>query len=358
MNATSNATLYASLLLLAAFLAVVWWWVPIWQVHRVRLTVRDAKARAELEDNFRKTLGQLIGGAAILVAALFAYYQAQLTVSASRDLLISQQVSKGFEQLGSNAAATRLGGVYALEGVMNTSREYHRPIVEALSAVLRVESPANAASDALAPVAATIVTVLGRRNESIGSGDEFGSTTVLDLNNTNLRWADLRNAHLAGADLTGSDLTKAHLPKADLSGARLSRATLADADLNSANLTGANLSGAHMSVVQLPNADLSRADLSFAQMPGANLVGANLSNAKLTTAMLVSARLIGATLIKATLSYAMMDDADFSKANLRDANLRDANLSGAKNLADANLSGACGNAQTKLPPGITINLCQ
>ena len=44
-------------------------------------------------------------------------------------LLISNQVSKGFEQLGSKDLVVRLGGIYALEGVMNTSEEYHKPAV-------------------------------------------------------------------------------------------------------------------------------------------------------------------------------------------------------------------------------------
>jgi hypothetical protein len=41
--------------------------------------------------------------------------------------LISGQVSKGFEQLGSDKPVVRLGGIYALEGVMNTSRQYETP---------------------------------------------------------------------------------------------------------------------------------------------------------------------------------------------------------------------------------------
>jgi hypothetical protein len=37
------------------------------------LGLGDAKARADVEDNFRKTSGQLIGGAAVLVGAGLAY---------------------------------------------------------------------------------------------------------------------------------------------------------------------------------------------------------------------------------------------------------------------------------------------
>jgi hypothetical protein len=41
------------------------------------MTIRDAKARADVEDNFRKTMGQLLGGAAVLLGAGFAYLQFQ-----------------------------------------------------------------------------------------------------------------------------------------------------------------------------------------------------------------------------------------------------------------------------------------
>src|SRR6202035_5811098 len=100
--------------------------------------------RADIEDNFRKTVGQALGGIAVLIGAGIAYYGTQQTLhvnedgarsgqQAARDLLISNQVAKGFEQLGSDKVVVRLGGIYALEGVMNTSEQYHRPGLEALS---------------------------------------------------------------------------------------------------------------------------------------------------------------------------------------------------------------------------------
>jgi hypothetical protein len=50
-------------------------------------------------------------------------------------LLISQQVSKGFQDLGNkDAIMVRLGGIYGLEGVMSTSEQYHQPVLEALCA--------------------------------------------------------------------------------------------------------------------------------------------------------------------------------------------------------------------------------
>src|SRR6516165_1018450 len=85
----------------------LWWRLPKRQVDRLRLRIRDAKARADVEDNFRKTIGQLLGGAAVLIGAALAYLQftqQQQTSQqqfiqqkqASRDLLVSNQVSKGF----------------------------------------------------------------------------------------------------------------------------------------------------------------------------------------------------------------------------------------------------------------------
>ena len=85
----------------------------------------DPKARADAEDNFRKTVGQVLGGAAVLIGAGVAYLQFTQQQQASRDLLISNQVAKGFEQLAGDKLAMRLGGIYALEGVMKTSPEYH-----------------------------------------------------------------------------------------------------------------------------------------------------------------------------------------------------------------------------------------
>jgi hypothetical protein len=119
----------------------LWWWVPKRQMRSTQLV--DPKERADVEDNFRKTVGQGLAGVAVLVGATLAYSgtlltlresdaQSRLSANASRALLISQQVSKGFEQLVSSNIVMRLGGIYALEGVMNTSSEYYQPILAAL----------------------------------------------------------------------------------------------------------------------------------------------------------------------------------------------------------------------------------
>jgi hypothetical protein len=124
-------------IILVIVAALLWWWVPKWQMQSV--TTGDPKDRADIEDNFRKTVGQALGGIAVLIDAGMAYYrtqqtllenedQARLSQQASHDLLISQQVAKGFEQLGSDKMVLRLGGIYVAWAALTqaaTARRRH-----------------------------------------------------------------------------------------------------------------------------------------------------------------------------------------------------------------------------------------
>jgi Pentapeptide repeats (8 copies) len=200
------------------------------------MTIRDPKARADVEDSFRKTITQLFGGivvlfagAATLIGAGLAYYgtqqnlrvgadQARRSEQAARDLLISNQVSKGFEQLGSDKVVVRLGGIYALEGVMNTSEQYHQPVLEALSAFVRDDTKTEAGDGPPATDIQAALTVIGRR-AAIGTG-------VPDLTGAHIPGADLRYANLCSARLHYADLRNADLSHANLSFAFLRFASL------------------------------------------------------------------------------------------------------------------------------------
>jgi Pentapeptide repeats (8 copies) len=190
----------------------LWWWVPKWQANLLSLKIRDPKARADVEDNFRKTIGQL--------AQQATHDQLKATydqIEASKAQIVSQQVAKGFEQLGSkDNVVLRLGGIYAL--VMNTSEQYHQPVLEALCAFVRdgakakidkdktkVKGPESPATDIQAAL-----TVIGRRKAGPGG---------VNLGGANLNGADLSGANLGGADLLGANLLGARLDGADLRGA-------------------------------------------------------------------------------------------------------------------------------------------
>jgi uncharacterized protein YjbI with pentapeptide repeats len=222
----------------------LWWRLPQREVERRNATLTDAKAQADVEDNFRKTIGQLLGGAAVLIGAGFAYLQFIQQQKSAHDVLISNQVAKGFELLGNKEKDTtqRLGGIYALEGVMNTDEHYHMPVFEALCAFVR-DGTKNGTGDG--PPASDIqaaLTVIGRRakmDENGGPNLANARIQKADLRHAYLFGADLRGTNLTGANLTGADLTIADLTIADLSGTNLSGANLFLADLTGARLSGA-----------------------------------------------------------------------------------------------------------------------
>jgi uncharacterized protein YjbI with pentapeptide repeats len=348
-----------------------WWWWPKWQVNRLALEIRDPKSRADVEDNFRKTVGQLLGGAAVLFGAWLAFLQfsqqqqtaqpqikqqqqaaQQQQDQAARDLLISSQASKGFEQLASDKIAMRLGGIYALEGVMNASERpepYRGPVLEMLCAFVREYTIGKTVSGKPAIDIQAALTVIGSHK-----GQELPDLAEVNipganLSGANLRGADLNSAYLnsaylSGANLSGANLLGANLSGANLTGSKLSRVDLTGADLTGANLGLADLNGAYLSAANLTGANLSGTNLRSVDLSGANLRGANLRGANLS----------GAHPIGADLNGANLRGADLTGVNLRGANLTGAKLSGAKNLIQTQLNEACGNNETELPEGLDL----
>jgi uncharacterized protein YjbI with pentapeptide repeats len=296
-------------LLLAIAVWWLWWRLPKREVARLALKVRDPKARADIEDNYRKTVGQALGGIAVLLGAGLAYLQFSQQQRTAHDLLISGQVSKGFELLGNkdkDAVVLRLGGIYALEGVMNNSDQYHQPVLEALSAFVRESTKADTSSALPTDIQAAL-TVIGRR--SAGQG-------AVSLTRANIAGANLFRAPLNHADLSSANLTFAYLREADLSSTNLSDANLSRANLRGADLTGAELQGTNLSDAGLSGASLRGAKLNYANLTRADLTSANLTRADLTSANLSSANLTGANLTGAQIDQKRLDEACGSDAVL------------------------------------------
>ncbi len=94
-----------------------------------------------------------------------------------------------------------------------------------------------------------------------------------------------------------------------------------------------------------------------ATLTGANLQRANLYGANLQRANLRDADLQGAKLQKAKLLGANLSGANLSGANLSGANLSGAKLTEAEHLTQQQLDEACGDEETKLSEGLTIETC-
>jgi uncharacterized protein YjbI with pentapeptide repeats len=337
----------------------LWWRLPKRQMRSI--TAADPKARADIEDNFRKTIGQLLGGAAVLIGAGFAYLQFTQQQRSSHDVLISNQVAKGFDLLGNKdqEPMQRLGGIYALEGVMNNSEDYHEPVLEALSAFVRAGTKTETGESPPTDDIQAALTVIRRRKSGF-------TEQPLDLDEAHIPEASLMDANLSAARLNGADLIGANLRDADLSfaflrgaslsraylsGANLTRAILLDANLTHANLTHANLTHANLSIAYLYRANLTGAELGGAHLNGAELTGANLTEASLNGADLGAFTPTGAWLTAAGAPVPAIP----TGANLTGTNLSGADLTGAI-ISQTQLDQACGT-DAKLDPGLTIKPC-
>jgi uncharacterized protein YjbI with pentapeptide repeats len=160
-------------------------------------------------------------------------------------------------ELGNDKIVVRLGGIYALEGVMNTSKQYHQPVLEALCAFVRDGTKTDTGIQA-----------------SLTVGRRAAGTGVVDLTGAHIPKANLLNADLTGATLNGAKLSGADLLDANLTDARLT-----DAILNGANLTDARLTGAGLNNANLLNAQLTRANLTGANVDQSQLDKAACSGA-------------------------------------------------------------------------------
>ena len=109
----------------------------------------------------------------------------------------------------------------------------------------------------------------------------------------------------------------------DLKGADLANTCVKEHDLHGADFTGANASLMCMSFANFTRVSFKDADLAGANMAGAKMKGADLTGAKTSIT-------------------------SFLGTDLRHV----------KGLTQAQLDVACGNARTKLPPGLKVHTCR
>src|SRR5262249_9637649 len=147
-------------------------------------------------------------------------------------------------QLGNGKVDVRLGGVYALEQIARDAQDLDWPIIDILTAFVRVHASRPSELDESMwgeetdyKPSAEILAIMGllkRRDPSLDLGR-------IDLAHTDLREVDLRGVDLSGADLRGVSFRAAKLAGANLSDATLWYADLGAADLDDARFVGADL---------------------------------------------------------------------------------------------------------------------
>ncbi len=124
--------------------------------------------------------------------------------------------------------------------------------------------------------------------------------------------------------------------------------------------------------------DIFQVDLSYQELTGRDLSGARIRQADLSLSTFDQTKFTGADMSIVNAFGIRAEDADFSNVNFQDAvlvggwfarsrfanaKLSNANLSGADfstalDLTQNQLNTACGDAATKLPPGLTVVPCK
>lgn len=111
---------------------------------------------------------------------------------------------------------------------------------------------------------------------------------------------------------------------------------------------GCNLSGA----------DLSNTCVKEHDLRGANFDGANATLMCMSFSNFTNASFRGTELSGANMAGAKMDGADLTGAKTSITSFLGTDLRKVKGLTQKQLDVACGNAKTKLPPGLHVHTCE
>jgi uncharacterized protein YjbI with pentapeptide repeats len=340
------------------------WYVPIWMVGFFDgLTVEQ---QAKLEDDYRKTIAQIVGGIVLVVGVYFTWRNSRASEvknDIDRERQITERFTKAIEQLASDSLGVRLGGIYALERIAHESERDHWPIMETLTAYVREKSPAPDPDevDEVAPGRpqppgdiAAILAVIGRRVQAHDRGR-------IDLRNTsiNIRFPEI-------ADIS---LEKGRLQNSFLVGARFFRVAIGEADFESAYMDDIRFSLVSGKSVSFGFAKLHGARFMNCGLPGAGFYSVRgvrtgfdscmLDGAKFTfdvelpQARFLKCSLKGADFQDAVLHKARFTESDLEGARLHGTRLEGADLSTARNLTVEQLAQARIDETTLLPPGLT-----
>ncbi|MGW9131405.1 pentapeptide repeat-containing protein [Streptomyces sp. NPDC055681] len=313
-----------------------------------------AKGSAALVTGLRTAIVACVAALGAGIALLYTARTYRLT----RRGQITERFTKALERLGSTERYVRIGGILALEQIVQDAPEQAATdAARVLGHFIRDRAPKAALTAPTPGLDGRTPTSTPPDSEELPqepAADVQAALTALTRAESRTHvdpreLLDLHGLHLAGAQLHHADLTKANLIGATLTEANLSVATLTEANLIGATLTKANLRGATLTKANLSGATLTEANLRVATLTEANLRVATLTGAGLSRATLTRANLSRATLTRAGLRGATLTEADLSGATLTEADLSGADLSDVLGLTQP-LTEVKTDEETILPP--------
>jgi uncharacterized protein YjbI with pentapeptide repeats len=274
----------------------------LWIVPRIQTSsISNEQKRLATENEMRKTLAQIIGGAAFLIGVYFSWQQLSLSERAQ----ITDRFTHAIQQLGEKQSSVRVGAIYALERIAEDDGARAWTVMDILAGFIRdtLSSDADNLPACTETKRATEIdaalNVIGRISQAHPDQLEMYRQHAGDL--------DLQNVSLCDVRLVAARLTKARLDNS-----RFDRATFERVILDEAHLTGAHFEEAQMEGASLVSANLLIAHVERAVLNGANLTGAVLKGAHLEGCFLKKATLVGADLTDAYLTGTHLEGADLS----------------------------------------------
>lgn len=177
--------------------------------------------------------------------------------------------------------------------------------------------------------------------------------------NLMLTASELEGANLSGTDFLLTDLSGSNLNAANLEKATLVRAWLADAKAEKTNFSRIEAYRSSFKNIMAKGASFVGAELQRSDFSGADLTDADFEKAEAGRVVFKGALLTGARFSFANLSRANLRDVtfegplEFEQAFMFLTHIEGLDLSAAKGLKQPQIDLACGDAETKLPDGLT-----
>jgi uncharacterized protein YjbI with pentapeptide repeats len=380
--------------------------VPGWWVDRDATGDLEPVERVQALQDARQSVLWTIGGFIAVVGLLFTKRRddiARANHDLDRDANLTDRYTEAVAQLGSDAMAVRLGGLYALERIARDSERDRETIVDVLTAWLRARTDGGQPEPITSPETERAPTDVRAAVVVVGKLSVLLPKPVLDLSSARLSGSQLHSVRANTVNLDDAVLTRTyiwrsafkwvHMFQADLRHAQISDTTIEYLVLTKANATAATIdldttqpvlahelnarnsmwmsktpvvfwargsvfASAHMDAILREDGSISRMDLSGSELDAADfseavLDGIGLRRSTLTEADFTSARLVplvdedgavvrdagGAPLCPADLRDVDAEGARFSGASAPLANFVDARLRSA-NFDDCDLTGA------------------
>lgn len=369
------------IMLLAAVLAWLWGqhlWDAISSTVLPQYEGLKPAERAQAVGQYRLAVVQSCAAAGGVIALLYTARNYRLI----RRGQVTDRLSKALESLESEEEFVRLGGVIALQQIIQDAPAQAEHVTHIVRTFIRRQAPKAGQPSPRSTKAAASGLRRPRLQSPSGpqrpAADVQAALTALNTRHAKLYSSriDLSGYHLAGSHMARQILSRAQLSRAVLTEsvldhAVLKRAVLVDCDLRRVWAVHSRCYKAEMCGADLREAVFVRADMVACDLADADLRNANLSESDLQLAFLCGGRLSGARLVSTDLSQADLTDVEageepvcfdgsfLNEARLKNAVLRNASFIGAKlrnaDLTDADLTGAdLTGADLRMAKGLTV----